>query len=117
MKTLNIHHVGFEVKSLELTRFIYEKYLGFRTEQYMELEGEKIVFLVNDRLRIELIENGRIDEKGLYEAHICFETDCLQILNEKDVSILEGPIRMGNGWTIVFIEGNNGERIELLKRI
>lgn len=117
MKTLNIHHVGFEVRSLEFTRFIFEKYLGFCTEQYMELDGEKILFLVNDRFRIELIENVMIDEKGLYEAHICFEMDCLQILNENDVSILEGPIRLENGWTIVFVEGNNGERIELLKRI
>lgn len=117
MKMLNIHHVGFEVRSLELTRFFFEKYLGFRTEQYLELEGEKIVFLVHDQFRIELIENGMINEKGLYEAHICFETDCLQILNENDVSILEGPIKLENGWTIVFVEGNNGERIELLKRI
>ncbi len=116
MRRLRVHHIGFEVRNLEYVRLILEKYLGFHFEQYMELNDEKILFLVNDLIRIELTENVGIDENDMYQAHICFEVDCIQFIEELELSIIEGPIRMDNGWTSVFVEGENNEIIEFLKR-
>ena len=114
---MNIHHIGFEVKQLKLSRWIFEYYLGFQAEQYMEFNGEKILFLVNGSIRIELIESECMEDKGLNQMHICFETDDLKFLDTVGLPVMEGPLVMENGWTSIFIEGKNGEIIEFLKRI
>ena len=114
---LKFHHIGFEVKDLESSKENFINHLGFHTEEYLELNGENLLFLVNDSIRIELIENDCIEDEGLSQMHICFETDCLEFLDAWGLSIIEGPMLMENGWTSVFVEGKNSETIEFLKRI
>ena len=113
---MKFHHIGFEVKDLESSKENFIKHLGFHTEQYMESNGEKILFLVNGSIRIELIENDCMEDEGLSHMHICFETDCLEFLHTLGISIIEGPLLMENGWISVFTKGRNGEIIEFLKR-
>ena len=113
---MKFHHIGFEVKDLESSKKSFLHHLGFHIEQYMELNGENILFLVNDSIRIELIENDGMEGKGLGQMHICFETDCLEFPHRFGISVIEGPLLMENGWISVFTKGRNGEIIEFLKR-
>ena len=112
---MKFHHIGFEVKGLESSKESFINHLGFHTEKYMELNGENLLLLVNDSIRIELIENGCMEGKGLSQMHICFETDCLEFLHRYEISVIEGPMLMDNGWISVFTKGRNGEIIEFLK--
>ena len=114
---LYIHHIGFEVVDLKDSRWFLENYLGFHVERYMELNGEKILFLVNGPIRIELVETDYIEEKNRNQMHICFEIADFKFLDTFKLPIIEGPLMMENGWTSIFVEGKNGEIIEFLKRI
>ena len=112
------HHIGIEVSNIENSQHFYNKLLNFQYETTFEFFDEKIVFLTNQQIKLELIEkDGDVKSQG--NLHICFSVDnlikMLKRAKREGIPILEGPYDLHNGWKIVFMEGPDGEIIELLE--
>lgn len=112
------HHVGIEVGSLEDSIQFYENMFEMKIEQRFTLNGEEIVFLTNDDVKIELIESKDISALS-NSVHLAWKVDDIESwmkgLREKGLFPSEGPYKLKNGWIVVFYEGLDGEVIELVE--
>ena len=72
---MRFHHLGLEVLSIDDSLGFYCRCLQFELEQVLLLGGEKIYFLTNGGLRLELVES-----KEAPNMHICFEVKDLKPL-------------------------------------
>lgn len=110
------HHVGLQVKDLETAVHFYREVFGFLVERRLNLAGEKIVFLRNGELRIELIQSGEIGEPNMHTAWSVDQINpWLKKLERVGLRPTEGPIELPGGGRTVFYEGPNGEMIELVE--
>lgn len=104
---MQFHHLGLEVNSLEKSLAFFVLVCHCQIEEELILAGERIFFLTNGELRVELTEN--IETSGW---HICFEV-------EEFPSFLRYTAdyqRYENGWESVFFHNQEGLLIEFLKR-
>lgn len=112
------HHGGIEVGSLEKSIQFYESMFDLKIEQRLMLNGEKIAFLKNEDVRIELIESEDFSSLS-NSVHLAWQVDdvedWIKRLNGRGLLPSEGPYKLKNGWTAVFYEGLDGEVIELVQ--
>lgn len=82
------------------------------------LNGEKIAFLKNEDIRIELNESEDISILANV-VHLAWQVDDIEEwmkrLDGKGLLPSEGPYKLKNGWIAVFYEGPDGEVIELVQ--
>lgn len=104
---MQFHHLGLEVRSLEESVDLYCHSFHFEIEEILSLGGERIYFLTNDGLRLELSES-----EDAPQMHICFEVNEFIDGLPADKEIL----RYENGWESCFFRNQDGLLIELLKR-
>ena len=104
---MRFHHLGFEVLSMDDSLGFYCRCLQLELEQALLIGGEKIYFLTNGGLRLELVEAGEAPN-----MHICFEVKEFpaNLPAEKEYHFYE------NGWVFCFFQNDEGQLIELLKR-
>ncbi len=104
---MRFHHLRLEVFSIDDSLSFYCGYLQFELEQVLLLGGEKIYFLTNGGLRLELVES-----KEAPNMHICFEVKEFpaNLPADKEYHSYE------NGWESCFFNNGEGQLIELLKR-
>ncbi|MCG7343743.1 VOC family protein [Sporosarcina sp. ACRSL] len=112
------HHGGIEVGNLADSIQLYENMFDFKIEQFLTLIGEKMAFLKNEDVRIELIESK--DNQALQNSvHLAWQVDDIEgwmkRLIGKGLYPSEGPYKLKNGWVVVFYEGLDGEVIELVQ--
>ncbi|WP_059170569.1 VOC family protein [Bacillus sp. FJAT-27445] len=111
------HHYAIETSNLAKVLHFYQTVLGFHTEETFYFQGNKIVFLTLGSFRIELAESDE-ESNGDGPVHLCFETDGLdnimEELDQADLTRVEGPYKLENGWRTVFYTGPAGELLEFL---
>jgi lactoylglutathione lyase len=112
------HHGGIEVGNLNNSIQFYENMFDLKIEQFLTLNGEKIAFLKNEDVRIELIESE--DFSALSSSvHLAWQVDDIEVwmkrLRGKGLSPSDGPYNLKNGLVAVFYEGLDGEVIELVQ--
>ena len=113
MRLNGIHHIGINVRNLNLAEAFYTDVLGFKVEKRYE---EKIShsMLNTGTIKIHLFESPSLDTKSAIAclseegyAHIAFGTDrrhfpqIMQELKKQNISF-RGPIILGNGESIHF---------------
>lgn len=112
------HHAGIDVRNLDDSIHFYERMFDFTIEQFLTLSGEKIAFLKNNGVRIELIES-EIIPAPCNSVHISWKVEDIESwmkrLRGKGLSPSEGPYALKSGWVTVFYEGLDGEIIELIQ--
>lgn len=112
------HHGGIEVGNLNNSIQFYESMFGLNIEQCLMLNGEKITFLKNEEIKIELIESEETSALS-NSVHIAWQVDDIEgwmaKLRGKGLLPSEGPYKLKNGWIAVFYEGLDGEMIELVQ--
>ena len=128
---MKVHHVGYAVKSIEDARKEFEL-LGFRCESEAVLDSVRkvrILFMTNDRCRIELIEPNEsgnpiesiLKKVGSSPYHICYESEDIEsdarLLKEKGFRVIsdvsEAPA-LGNK-NVCFLYSKDIGIIELVQ--
>ncbi|MDP5275357.1 VOC family protein [Chengkuizengella axinellae] len=116
----NIHHVAIEVSDLRRSVEFY-KTLGFTVEKSIDFQGEEVVFLVREHLRLELYEvEGALNKSSNdKQMHLAFEVESwsgiLDWITENKLIITEGPFNLENGWRTIFVKGYDGEILEFMQ--
>jgi lactoylglutathione lyase len=112
------HHAGIPVSNLNDSIQFYKRMFGFNFKQYVTFQEEKIVFLRNESVQIELIES----EENLVpfnSTHFAWQVEdaeeWIKKLKEKGLYPSEGPYNLRNGWVTVFYKGPDHEIIELIQ--
>ncbi|WP_102272608.1 VOC family protein [Cytobacillus massiliigabonensis] len=112
------HHAGIQVSNLNDSIQFYKRMFGFSFEKYLMFQDEKIVFLRNENVQIELIESEE-NKAPLHSIHIAWQLedieDWIRKLKKEGLYPLEGPYSLKNGWITVFYEGPDREIIELIQ--
>ncbi|MBM7585154.1 lactoylglutathione lyase [Bacillus pakistanensis] len=112
------HHIGIEVQNLEKSVEFYESIFNFKTVACFILENEKIVFLENNGVKVELIHSDSITTPTS-TVHFSWEVDHLETMIETlsmhSLHPFEGPILLDNGWITVFYKGLDSEIIEIIQ--
>lgn len=113
------HHGGIEVGNLADSIQFYQYMFDFKIEELIKLNEEKIAFLTNEEVRIELIEAEDIQTQH-NSVHLAWQVDdvesLMKRLREKGLPPSEGPYKLKNGWVVVFYEGLDGEVLELVQQ-
>jgi lactoylglutathione lyase len=122
---MNYGFVTVKVKSMEESLKFYTEFLGLSViNKFPAGPGVTIAFLSDEKgNKIELIENAheKISEenKGLSLVSIGFVVDSvdkvLQVVNEKSIKIVRGPIQTSAGQKFIYIEDPNGAEIEFIE--
>lgn len=112
------HHAGIPVSNLNESILFYKQKFGFSFEQYLTLQDEKIVFMRNEDVQIELIESEE-SPVPLHSIHTAWQVedieDWIGKLKIEGLYPSEGPYSLRNGWVTVFYEGPDHETIELIQ--
>ncbi|QHW33843.1 hypothetical protein GZH47_25635 [Paenibacillus rhizovicinus] len=132
---MRVHHFSLEVQDLEQSVAFYERLLGFVPESRLLLDGERIAFLKLGAARLELVQPAALASASsqseasasaapttgarLLQTHMAFEVDDLRAaidpLLHAGCVLVEGPSLLANGWSNVFLDGLNGERLEFVE--
>lgn len=120
---MNYGFVTVKVKSLEESLKFYTEFLGLSVvSRFPAGPGVTIAFLSDEKgNKIELIENSheRVEEKGLSLVSIGFVVDSVdkivELVNEKGLKILRGPVQTPSGAKLMYIEDPNGAEIEFIE--
>ncbi|MEH7252005.1 VOC family protein [Neobacillus niacini] len=114
---MQFHHIAIEVNDLETSIAFYQEFIGLSEEGRLVFNEEEIVFLVSHDFRLELISGGH--QNVSQGVHICFEVDTVDLVikrfDQKEISAIEGPYKLKNGWETVFYKGPDNEVIEFLQ--
>jgi lactoylglutathione lyase len=122
---MNYGFVTVKVRSMEESLKFYTEFLGLSViNKFPAGPGVTITFLSDEKgNKIELIENAheKLSEetKGLSLVSIGFVVDSvdkvLQLVNEKGIKIIRGPIQTPAGAKFIYIEDPNGAEIEFIE--
>jgi len=129
MNISHIEHIGIAVKNLDESIKFYEKKLNLKCYKIEEVKEQKVktAFFKIGGTKLELLEGTEqespiskfIEKKGEGIHHIAFAVqgieDCLQELENKDVSLINSTPRIGaDGLNIAFVhpKSTNGILIE-----
>jgi lactoylglutathione lyase len=122
---MNYGFVTVKVRSMEESLNFYTEFLGLNViNKFPTGPGVTIAFLSDEKgNKIELIENAheRINEesKALSLVSIGFVVDSvdkvLELVNEKGIKIVRGPIQTPAGAKFIYIEDPNGAEIEFIE--
>lgn len=118
------NHIGIKVKDIEKSINFYCENLGFMFEHKYEDKDKILVFLKNENSIIEFVYKK--DDKynsvnnGIIE-HLAFTVDDIhQYINKlknNNVKFLLDDVVTVDGKYIIFFEGPNGEKMELVQYI
>ena len=121
MNVVGLHHAGVYVADLARSIGFYCDAFGLDVAEQLSFGEERIAFLHVGSARLELIAGGPArDGTGVID-HIAFEVQDLDALlahlRARGVTLLDHkPVRVpGIGARILFCQGPDGERIELLQ--
>jgi lactoylglutathione lyase len=121
MATIGLHHAGLYVASLARSTAFYRDVFGLELAEQLTFDGEQIAFLRIGSARLELIQaEGAHAPAGVLD-HVAFEVYHLDALCERlrarGVTLLDkAPVNVpALGARILFCQGPDGERIELLE--
>lgn len=118
---MNYGFVTVKVKSLEESLRFYTEFLGLRViAQFPAGPGVSIAFLSDEKgNKIELIENAHEEIKGGSLISIGFIIDnvdkMVELVMEKGIKILRGPVQTPTGAKFIYIEDPNGAEIEFIE--
>jgi lactoylglutathione lyase len=122
---MNYGFVTVKARSMEESLKFYTEFLGLNViNKFPAGPGVTIAFLSDEKgNKIELIENAheKINEesKGLSLVSIGFVVDSvdkvLELVNEKGIKIVRGPIQTPAGAKFIYIEDPNGAEIEFIE--
>ncbi|WP_053366625.1 VOC family protein [Bacillus sp. FJAT-27245] len=114
---LLFHHCAIETNRLEEVEGFYKNILGFRVEDTIDFQGNKLIFLTLGGFRLELVQSDG-PPRGDSIIHLCFEAGALDSMIKKiehaGLEKAEGPYTLENGWRTVFYKGLAGETLEFL---
>lgn len=121
------HHAGIRVTD-EARAIEFYEHLGFRPEPGRRWPEHSAIELINDGgVRLNLIFNAEVHPAGhnvLMDepvkwpgiTHLAFEVPDLEAvierMNERGVTITEGPLQIGDGRRICFVRDPDGNVIE-----
>lgn len=119
-----MHHIGLVVKDLNLSSDFYCKALGFKKGDSYSTETLEILFLERENVTLELIQY----KDRPYEArksgpfdHLAFAVNdinaAIENLKSLGITINESPRLSPMGNKIVFFNGLDGERLELVETV
>lgn len=115
---MKLHHIGINVKNLQTSKEFYQTYFGYEEELKFRWGSENILFLRMGDCRLELIEDPRAESKCTF-LHIALEVSDLEreveLLKEKGLLPVEGPLLLENNWKVAFFFGPDGEIVELVE--
>jgi lactoylglutathione lyase len=111
------HHIGINVKNLEVSKRFYQTHFGFSEEFTTVVGNEQILFLSRNEEWLELIYDSDVAPSH-FHVHFAWEVEDLigeiNRLSHMGLEPVDGPILLENGWKAVFYEGPAGELIELI---
>ncbi|MFA9559288.1 VOC family protein [Evansella sp. AB-rgal1] len=112
-----LHHIGIEVENLSVAVKYYVEELGFHEKLSLEFFREKIVFLTNGDIFLELLETSSTEEGQPF--HLALETKnmdaAIEFYKGVGVSLCEGPHLLDNGWITGFFADKNGWYFEVIE--
>ncbi|TCP70685.1 VOC family protein [Baia soyae] len=116
---VHLHHVAIQVSNLHVSSQFYQQLFGLQVHQHFYLEEEEILWLQGDGWRLELISINQETTSPPSTYHFAIEVSHLieweRICIQTHIPIMEGPITLPNQTKILFIEGPDGEQIELIE--
>lgn len=118
---MNYGFVTVKVRSLEESLKFYTEFLGLSViNKFPAGPGVTIAFLSDEKgNKIELIENAHEEVKEGSLISIGFVVDSvdkvIELVNEKGVKIVRGPIETPAGAKFIYIEDPNGAEIEFIE--
>jgi lactoylglutathione lyase len=121
MTVVGLHHAGVYVSILERSITFYREVFGLELAEQLSFGGEQIAFLRIGSARLELIEAGPTRDGTGVVDHVAFEVHGLDALVDRlrarGVPLLdEAPVQVRDlGARILFCQGPDGERVELLE--
>lgn len=113
---MKFSYVTMRVRNLAVTQKFYEEIFAFvEVKRLKPRPGMEIVFLnKNGATGIELIEEETFTEKQS-NINLTFDTEnmieLIDMLKEKDVQIVAGPIPIGNGGEMMII--NDPDKVQI----
>lgn len=118
------NHIGLKIRNIEKSQNFYCENLDFVFENKYESDSAIILFLKNKNSVIELIQS----KDNVYTSvnhgiisHLAFTvTDIHQHidkLKKNNVQFTQNEVKEFNGKLIIFFEGPDGEKLELLQYI
>lgn len=118
---MNYGFVTVKVRNLEESLRFYTEFLGLSViNKFPAGPGVTIAFLSDEKgNKIELIENAHEEVKEGSLISIGFVVDSvdkvMELVNEKGVKIVRGPIKTPAGAKFIYIEDPNGAEIEFIE--
>lgn len=120
----NLGHISIRTRDIELSTRFYNDILGIPFSRKEETERFYAVFLQIGDTQIELLQlkNGEYEKRADGPVdHIAFFVENLDAamatLREHQVVFLSDTVREVFGWQVMFVQGPDGERIELMETI
>ncbi|MTI53484.1 VOC family protein [Geosporobacter ferrireducens] len=120
----NLGHISIRTRDIELSTKFYRDILGVPFSRREETERFYVVFLQLGDTEIELLQlkNGEYEKRadGPVDHMAFFVEDldaAMQKLKEHQVVVLSDTVREVFGWRVMFVQGPDGERIELMEVI
>ena len=117
MKVQGFNHVTIKVSDIKASLHFYVDVLGMKLVH----SGTTDAYLEWGSAWVCLIEKAQFDDQGeeqLGVDHVAFSIseedfqEAVEILKEKDVPIVRGPLKRGQGWSINFLDPD-GTQLEL----
>ncbi|MFW6019617.1 MAG: VOC family protein [Bacteroidales bacterium] len=119
--------IGFttiKVKDMEESEHFYQDILELeKTLSFSPQDGVRITFLQDEEgNKIELIDDETVtdlfENKGSLVSlgiEVNELDDIIKMLEEKNIEIIKGPVKVPSGARFVFIEDPNGVEIEFIE--
>lgn len=119
----SFHHVGLYVTDLDRSIHFYCDTFGFEFEEKLIMFDEEIAFLKLGQMLLELIQPLQTTTKKhhtLQQQHLALAVNrksqrFVEIINNSNIEVDDGPYHLQNGWTILFLLGPDGECIEIVQ--
>ncbi|EJP6471223.1 glyoxalase/bleomycin resistance/dioxygenase family protein [Clostridium sporogenes] len=116
------NHLGIKVRDIEKVQKFYCENLEFEFEHKYEDEDKILVFLKNENSVIELIYSKNKEYNSVINGiidHVAFTVtniqECINKLKRKNVKFITNEVTEVDGKIIIFFEGAEGEKIELVQ--
>ena len=123
MPTYSLNHVHHETKDVDQAVEFYQKVFGARADEPFERGGATWVFVHIGDIQVTVTDREFTDmELGRYQGldHFALNTSDFDLtmahLQEQGISIWFGPVSLEDGSRIVFINGPDNVKIELMEQ-
>lgn len=118
------NHIHHETKNVEETVAWYQDVFNATSDEPFQRGGANWVFVYIDKIQITVTDRDFTDMKlGRYQGidHFALTSDdfdaTLTHLDANNVSIWMGPTALENGQRIIFIDGPDQIKIEIMENV